>query len=75
MYDCEKFLAKFQNNTDLDNGTKGFEEFEKQNTNDKVITNNTKNVLKKTSNTHLNEEFWNETENKANTEEGATSLR
>jgi hypothetical protein len=31
--------------------------------------------MKKTSTTHLNEEFWNETENKANTEEGATSLR
>ena len=30
---------------------------------------------KKTSQTHLNEEFWNEIENKANTEEGATNLR
>jgi hypothetical protein len=59
----------------LENGTKGFEEFEKQNTNDKVVSNITKNNMKKTSNTHLNEDFWNETENKANTEEGATSLR
>lgn len=37
--------------------------------------NKEKNIAKKTSNTHLNEEFWNETENKANTEEGATNLR
>ena len=59
----------------MENGTKGFEEFEKQNTNDKVVSNITKNNMKKTSNTHLNEDFWNETENKANTEEGATSLR
>lgn len=76
LYDCDKFLAKFSSTNDIDNGTKGFAEFESQGgINDKNVSNKDKIIMKKTSNSYLNEEFWNDSENKANTEDGATNLR
>src|SRR5574343_1574977 len=75
LYDCDKYLAKYQNQSDMENGTKSFEEFEKQNTTEKLSSGNTKAMSKKPSNSHLTDDFWNEVENKANTEKGATFLR
>jgi hypothetical protein len=43
--------------------------------NEKVSSSNSKGMTKKSSNSHLTEEFWIDAENRANTDEGATSLR
>lgn len=75
LYDCDKYLAKFENQSNIEYGTKAFEEFEKQNANDKLISGNPKVMTKKSSNSHLTDEFWNDIENKANSDEGATFLR
>ena len=75
LYDCEKFLEKFNNANDIDNGTKGFEEFEKQSGNERNVSSRDKPVSRKASNSFLSEDFWNEMEVKANTEEAATSYR
>jgi fused-like protein len=64
LYECEAFLSKFASDSDVESGTKMFSAFD-----------NDKSLKKNNSDTFLKEDFWNEVEIKANTEEGAAALR
>jgi hypothetical protein len=76
LFECEKYLSKFSSTTDLENGTR-FAEFEKEGSQGDRNSQNKLDKLstKKSTSTLLNEEYWNDCEVKANTEEGATNLR
>ncbi len=78
LFESDQYIAKFSNLTEVENGTKGFVEFDNNNihvTNVSERSNQSGKMNKKNSNTYLNEDFWLDIESKAATEESATALR
>lgn len=84
LYECEAFLSKFANDIEVENGTKAFSAFDatspNNNANEKVNMNTGSeksgtSLRKNNSETFLKEDFWNDVEAKAATDEGASSLR
>jgi len=79
LFESDQYIAKFSNLAEVENGTKGFVEFDNNNINvtnlSEKNTSGGKKPDKKNTNTYLTEDFWLDVENKANTEELATALR
>jgi hypothetical protein len=73
LYECESFLSKYLNDSEVELGTKNFSAFDSSNPTSSLE----KNSLRKTNSSEsiLKEEFWTSVENKALSDEGATSLR
>ena len=73
LYECDSFISKYLNDSEVELGTKNFSAFDSTN----PSSSSEKNTLRKTQSaeTILKEEFWSSVENKALSDEGATSLR
>lgn len=74
LYECEAFLSKFANDSEVDSGIRNFSAFEAS---DKPLsgTGNISSKRDRGSNEVLRETFWIDMDNKANSEEGASLLR
>lgn len=79
MYECETFLSKFNTDREVESGTKNFSDYDLTNPtlekNSSANTLNNNNTLKKNNSEFLKEDYWIYAENKASSDEGATSLR
>lgn len=73
LYECDSFISKYLNDSEVELGTKNFSAFDSTN----PASSTEKNTLRKTQSaeTILKEEFWSSVENQALSDEGATSLR
>jgi len=78
LFESDQYIAKFSNLAEVENGTKGFVEFDNNNSNPPLEKNSNSSgtkLGKKSSTPCLNEDFWTDLESKANVEETATVLR
>ena len=74
LHECDQFLSKFSNDREIENNTQNFIAFETT-LPEKSPSFSNKENLKRNNSDFLKEDYWTFVENKASSDEGATSLR
>lgn len=75
LYESKSYLAKFSNNTEVESGTRNFASFDINDSKPQSSKRLSSGSSTSTTDAHNKEDFWSVVEARANTEEGATSLR